>query len=303
MRPAVVLLAVAIASACGTPRHPAIAPLIALSAVAVETREVQLEDDLVTVRLHIPPASSPRRPTVISTAGDRAPLLRQGFLVVTYRINRDVLKPLAPVAPGQGVGKWVLAAPSASILGRDYLRSIARIADYVVPRMIDYLVTVPEVDPRRIGMVGNSSNGFVALEAAARDRRLAVAVALTACGDYHAFLRYSNMGMEGRPLALAPAYDRWLRAHEVIRRPGALVHAAVLMVNLDGDPVIPIQCAEPTARALRAAYDRAGVPERFRYTVLTGQEHGLDARFTDEVLTWLDRWLDGHRKEPEAPPA
>jgi hypothetical protein len=303
MRPAIVLLAVGIGCACRAPRSPAIAPLIALSTAAIETREVQLEDDLVTVRLHIPPGTAPRRPTVIWTLGDRAPLLRQGYLAVTYRMNRAVLKPSPPVPPGEGAGKWVLAAPSASTVGRDYLRTIARTADEVIPRIIDYLVTVPEVDPRRIGIVANSSTGFVALEAAARDQRLAVVVATATCGDYHVFLRYSNMGMEGRPLTLAPAYDRWVRAHEIIGRPAALVHAAVLMLNLDGDPVIPIQCAETTARALRAAYDAAGVPERFRYVVFSGQEHGQDIRFRSEILAWLDRWLDGRRDALEAPPA
>jgi dienelactone hydrolase len=279
--------------ACPHAKRPAPALFIPLSTTAVETREIQLHDDLVTVRLHIPPTAEPRKATVISTLGDRASLLRHGFLVVTYRINWEVLKrPEAPPPPLENAaGKWVLASPSPKILGRDYLRSLTTIGNELIPHIIDYLVTVPEVDPARIGFAGNSTNGFVALLAVARDRRLAAAVVLAACGDFHRFLRYSSMGMEGRPLELAPSYARWLRSQEVIAHPARVVHAAVLMVNRDEDPIIPIACADTTARALERAYRRAGVPERFRYVVLHGEQHGLDKRDVEETLGWLDRWL------------
>ena len=287
------LVGLGILAACRPARPPAPAAFIALASTTVETREVQLDGDLITVRLHIPPAAESRRPTVIFTLGDRSTLLRQGFVVVTYRINRDVLKPEPPPhAPAEtAAGKWVLASASAATLGRDYLRNITTIAVDAIPKIVDYLVTVPEVDPARIAFAGNSSNGFIALQATARDRRLVAAVVLAGCGDYHGFLRYSSMGMEGAALRLAPDYERWLRAQEVMRHPRGLVHAAVLMVNRDRDPVIPRACADTTAAALRAAYARAGTPERFRYTVLEGEQHGLDERELEETLVWLDRWL------------
>jgi hypothetical protein len=286
------LLAVGLLAGCRPTPLPAPGPFIALSTTAVETREVQLADDFLTVRLHVPPTPERRKPAVISTLGDRSMLLRLGFLVVTYRINTPPQAPPEPPgAPARaGVGKWALASPSAGTLGRDYLHTIVRIAD-AIPAIVDHLTVVPEVDPGRIGMVGNSTQGFVALLAAARDRRLAAVVALTACGDFHRFLRYSSMGMEGRPLALAPDYERWVRAHEVVRSPQRLVHAAVLLVNRDGDPIIPRACADETARVLAPAYDRAGVAERFRYVVLHGEQHGLDERDVNEALIWLTRWL------------
>src|SRR5262249_27340652 len=81
------LVGLGMLTACPSPRPPAPAAFIAVASTTVETREVQLDRDLITVRLHIPPVSGSRLPTVISTLGDRATLLRQGFLVVTYRIN------------------------------------------------------------------------------------------------------------------------------------------------------------------------------------------------------------------------
>ncbi len=50
-------------------------------------------------------------------------------------------------------------------------------------RMMDYLVTVPEIDPRRVAVVGHSRNGKTALVAAAFDERFALAVPSQAgCG-------------------------------------------------------------------------------------------------------------------------
>src|SRR5690349_7743484 len=259
----------------------------------IETREVQLDDDFITVRLHVPPTPEPRKPTVISLLGEHASLVARGYLVATYRINWELRNAAAPAAPSEEntVGKWVLASPSEGILGRRYLRTIATNAEDAVPRILDWLARVPDVDPRRIGIAGNSTSGFVALEAAARDRRLAAAVVLSACGDYRLFLRDSGLGMQGAPLALDPEYDRWLRSVEPVRRAGRMTRTAILMVSRDGDPIIPISCADETARVLRGAYARAGRSDRFRYRVIEAAVHGLDVRDQEETLAWLERWL------------
>ena len=50
-------------------------------------------------------------------------------------------------------------------------------------RMLDYLLTVPEIDGKRIGVVGHSRNGKTALVAAAFDERIALAIPSQAgCG-------------------------------------------------------------------------------------------------------------------------
>src|SRR5262245_60550047 len=290
VRPLSLLVALAFAAACRRVTPPAADTTD--QPPEVETREVQLDDDFITVRLHIPPTPEARKPTVIWMLGDRTAPLAQGLLVVTYRLNWELVRPPAPAPTVNTVGKFVLASPSAAVLGREYLRTIATTATRAIPKIVDFLETVPEVDPVRIGIVGTSPTGFVGLQAVARERRLSVAVALAACGDYHRFLRYSSMGMEGQPLALAPAYERWLQAQEIIRRPERMVHAALLMVNRDHDPVIPFACVEETVRVLRRAYRRAGDPERFRFTVFEGERHGLDQRDADETMAWLTRWLE-----------
>ena len=99
------------------------------------------------------------------------------------------------------------------------------------------------------------------------------------------------MGMKGAPLALDPAYERWISSQEIIRNPRPVVHTALLMLNRVGDRLVPIACADETAKVLTPAYARAGAPERFRYLRedLAGHEVGADER--RELLAWFQQWL------------
>ena len=253
-----------------------------------------MADDLITVRLHFPRGVRGPMPAIISMMGNHAAFLERGWLVVTYRINWEYLNPPLPPPPApseSGAGKWVLASPSAASLGESYLRTIVVTGDLVIPKIVSFVRTLPEVDPDRLAIVGSSTNGFIVLQALARDRRIGVGVALTACGDYERFLQYSSMGMNGEPLALAPSYRRWVRAHEPIHRPWSLTHAALVMVNRKGDPIIPIQCADSTAAIVEPVYRRVGRSARFRYAPLEGETHGTGQPEYEEMMAWLDRWL------------
>lgn len=299
--------------ACHAPLAPPVDPPpvdpLSTSAPRVETREVQLADGLITVRLHIPQTSESKKPTVIVMEGHTA-FLERGWLAATYRINWEFLKPPLPPLPdpgATGAGKWVLASPSAEILGEQYFRTIAIIANVVIPKIVQFLQTVPEVDPHRLGVVGGSTNGLVILQALTRTTHITAAVAMAACGDYHRFLQYSSMGMNGAPLTLSPAYEHWLSRQEPIRRPRRWLRAAVLMVNRQGDPIVPIECADATSKIVAPTYHRAGLDEHFRYRVLEGNEHGLAQPELDEMFAWLERWLrpasrTGRRHRSETPP-
>ena len=51
-------------------------------------------------------------------------LLAAGFVAVTYSVNWNRGAAPAPTPAAQAVGKWVLASPSAGVLGEQYLREI-----------------------------------------------------------------------------------------------------------------------------------------------------------------------------------
>ncbi|MDX2168999.1 MAG: prolyl oligopeptidase family serine peptidase [Deltaproteobacteria bacterium] len=276
---------------CRAAVDPPAAPRGAIPAPATEylVKEGRVVNGLVAVRAEMPPGLHERRPVVVTLLGNPHELVAAGFIAVSYEVNWNRLRGV-PTPTANTVGSWVLASPSADVLGQAYLRDVARNAEIVTP-VLDWVATLPEADMAHVGIAGASTHGFAALQAAASDQRLRAAVAIAACGDYHGFLRDSSMGVAGQPLALAPAYEEWLQAQEVVRHPDRLVHAAVLMINRAGDRVIPIGCADETARALREAYARAGASERFEYVRLDDEGHGLGPAERQAAFDWLRRWL------------
>lgn len=252
----------------------------------------------------MPQTAAPPHPAIISLFGEHEPLLHAGFAVVTFRIDWERLRGLAAPAPeplpspparaGTGsVGVWLLASPSPKTVGQRYFGLIAaQVA--AVRRVVDHLTTLDGIDSARLGIAGSSTNGFVSLEATAADPRIAAAVAIAACGDYHRFLERSSLAMHGAPLDLDPVYSRALRAREPATHPERLTHAAVLMVNGTADEAVPVVCAEETAAMLRTAYARSAAPERFRLVLVDGAGHAqLGPRARDESLAWFGRWLGG----------
>jgi predicted esterase len=296
MRLGYVLAGLACLTACAAHDPPPPAP----ANTSTDVREVELAGGFITARLEIPRTPAGPKPAIISPATERDAVLAAGAVVVTYRVNWGLLKGLAPPpppdsppkpAPSNTVGAWLLAAPSAKTVGKGYFDLIAYNANSAVPTVVDHLVTVPEIDPTRIGIGGRSTGGITALQAVAAEPRLAAAAVTVACGDYRCFLHRSTLGMKGAPLDLDPAYAAKLDEVDPIRHPERLAHAALLMVNGADDLAVPLPCAERTTVVLRKAYARAGTPERFRSVVFQGEGHNLDARADQEVLAWWYRWL------------
>jgi dienelactone hydrolase len=265
------------------------------------TYTATLDGDFVEIHVKTPPTAAPPHPVVISFLGEHAALLRAGFAVATFRLHWERLRgvlvppPDLPAAPEKRpdgpVGAWLLASPSPKFVGRRYFGLIAaQVA--AVRRVVDHLTTLDVVDGSRVGIAGSSTNGFASLEATATDPRIAAAVVVAACGDYHRFLERSSLAMRGAPLDLDPTYSRELRTREPASHPERLTHAAVLMLNGTADAAVPVVCAEETAATLRAAYEQAAAAERFRLVLVEGAGHAqLGSRVGDESIAWFGRWL------------
>lgn len=289
MRCSLLLLVLCILVACGAPRP---APSNEPASSEYLVRETRLVNNQVSVQLELP-LEPGRKPAVIALAGDTRRLRRDGMVIVKYTVHWQLMRgpDPTPLPAGKGAGKWVLASPDARHLGERYLREVAATADTYVPAIVDWLQTVPEVDPQRIGMVGASTNGFITLQALAAEPRLRAVVAIAACADYPTFLRDSTMGMSGAPLTLAPDYAAWLREMTLLSDPSRAVHGALLMINRVADPLIPVACADETARVLRDAYAAAGAADRFEYIRIAEEGHGMGRAETEAAYNWLRRWL------------
>jgi pimeloyl-ACP methyl ester carboxylesterase len=267
----------------------------------VTVHHLTLANGFYTVDVLVPTAFPSPRPAVISLLGEHDALLDAGFAVVTYQVHWELLKGLvgrsptttspASFPPGKTYGKWLLASSDPRMIGQGYLKLIVGNAEDAVPKVIDALSALPDVDVNRLGIAGTSTNGFVVIQALMADHRLSAGAAIVACGDYHRFLQASSLAMDGGTLELDHEYESWLDTKEPIRHPERVVHAALLMMNGSDDRAIPVQCAAETARVFRNAYRRAGQSRRFKFVLLTGKGHNIAAEASVQVRAWLRRWL------------
>jgi dienelactone hydrolase len=296
-RGALAVLLVAATLGCRRgPVPPTVEPMP--GAPPTDTRELSLDGGFITIRVDIPREPPGPKPAVLALLGERPRMLRAGIVTIGYHVNWNVLAPLVknqpkPPPPEHTWGKWLLVSPSPGTIGQGYFELINGDATRTIPRVLDAVAAIPDIDMTRIGIAGTSTTGFTALQAVAAEPRIKAAVIGAACGDYHRFLFASTLAMNGEFLDLAAGYETWLHSVEPIRHPDRLVHAAILLLAGGDDPVIPRRCVEVTVDTLRRAYDEAGVPDRFSARIVPGLGHSFTPPMVDDMMAWWAKWLTG----------
>jgi dienelactone hydrolase len=154
-------------------------------------------------------------------------------------------------------------------------------------RTVDYLVTRPEVDPRRIGCVGISMGGYRTVYLAALDERIAAACVtgfMSAVGpmvrahlDTHSWVHF------------VPGLHRYLDLPDVA---SLAAPRALLVQQCAQDRLFPPAGMKAAVETITAAYAKARVKERF-----SGRFYDEPHRFTramqEEAFDWFDRHLKG----------
>jgi len=152
-------------------------------------------------------------------------------------------------------------------------------------RTVDYLVTRPEVDPKRIGCAGISMGGYRSLFLAALDPRIragciagfmsTVRPMIRAHIDTHSWVHF------------LPALHRYLDWPDVasLTAPRSLM---VLQCSRDG--LFPPAGMKEAVEKIAAAFEKAGVKDRF-----TGRfydaPHMFSRRMQDDAFAWFERQL------------
>jgi hypothetical protein len=293
--------------------------------VATDTVETTLQSGWISVEVTIPRTPAGAKPVVISPIVPDRELLDRGMAVARFHTNWEALRgfgapaatpapraqPSAAAEPSPGpatqVGTWLLAAPRAGIVGRAYFQILTVDSKETVPRVIDYLSTLPQIDPSRIALTGSSTSGFMALQAMATEPRIAVAVVRVACGDYMRFLRSSSLALNDDPrwlpggkVVLDPDYAVEIAALEPIRHADRYPPRPLLLLAGAKDRAIPYACVESTVQRFGAAYAKAGAADRFRFVSFANEGHNLDAAANAEIVPWLERWLGTAADAPAA---
>ena len=161
-------------------------------------------------------------------------------------------------------------------------------------RAVDYLLTREEVDPERIGCVGHSLGGYVALLVGVLDERIACVVASEG-GTYHHWPVERSAALDAPPIeqVLIPAAIHGLDIPDLH---AAIAPRPLLALTDHSSPRF-----EAAVSQIRAAYALADAAERFG-TDEADDPHGWTVKLRLATTDWFSRWFydrTGPAMEPD----
>ncbi len=259
-----------------------------------------------------------RRPVVIAlhgTGGNKEgqlPLLKElaerGFITVAIdgRYHGERSK------AGSGAADYNEAILRAYRTGREHPFLYDTVWD--VMRLIDYLETRADVDPKRIGMIGFSKGGMETYLAAAVDPRIAVAVPCIGVQSYawalendswksrvETFQASINGAAKDAGIAEVNAnfvrkfYDRVVPGiYKQFDGPSMLPLIAprpLLVINGDIDHRTPLAGVMECAATTRKAYRAAQAEDRFFLLIQQKTGHKVTDESRHTAIAWFTKWL------------
>ena len=181
-------------------------------------------------------------------------------------------------------------------------------------RLIDYLETRDDIDPKRIGIFGTSKGGIEAYLAAAADPRIAVAVPCIGVESFR--WAAENNSWESRIGTVQAAFDAAAKDRGVAKPGGDFVHTfysrvapgidrefdgpamvpliaprQLLSINGEIDPRTPLPGLQLCADAARTAYHAAGADEKFVLRIQPNTGHKVLPESKVLAREWFVRWL------------
>ena len=181
-------------------------------------------------------------------------------------------------------------------------------------RTVDWLVTRPDVDPKRLGMIGFSMGGIQTWLAASVDERIAVAVPAIGVQSFKWSLENEKWQGRAKTIALAHAEAaKDLGEPEVNQRvcrelwgkviPGILgdfdcpslirlfAGRPLLLLNGEKDPNCPYEGAKLAIASAEEAFQAAGCSEKLKVMVAEKTGHKVTAEQNAAALAWFEQWL------------
>jgi dienelactone hydrolase len=271
----------------------------------------------VTGILMAPASATGRRPVVIVLHGTGAKkeeqlgLLRtladRGFtgVAIDARYHGERAK------TDEGIGEYIGALLQTYRSGQGHPYMYDTVWDTM--RLVDYLVTRPDVDSNRIGLLGISKGGTETYLTAAVDPRIAVVVPIIGVQGFRWALDHD--AWEPRVATLQPAVDRAARDEgrpvdaAFVRRfyarvaPGIdsdfdgpsmlplIAPRPLLMINGDSDPRTPLPGVIECVQAAERAYAAAGAQDKVGLYLQPHAGHVFTPVAELVALDWLVRWL------------
>jgi predicted esterase len=188
-----------------------------------------------------------------------------------------------------------------------------------VTRLIDYLQSRPDVDVKRIGLMGISKGGIETWLTAAADTRVAVAIPCISVQSFNWGLEHdawhNRIGTVKRGFDAAATsagvvkpesnfvrrfYDRLIPGiYTRFDGPAMLPLIAprpLLVISGDKDPINPLQGLRLCEEATDAAYAQVGASDKFKVIVEPDTGHNVTPDAHAAAVEWFVKWL-GEGKE------
>lgn len=203
-------------------------------------------------------------------------LARMGFVVLIY----DAIGHGERMAPGNihheaGYALLPLGQTVAGWMVWDSMRAI------------DYLLTLSDVDPARIGVTGNSGGGLNTLFTAALDKRVAAAVVVGYTFEFRNWLKYAGAHCTCTHL---PGLFRGMEWFEIA---GLIAPRALMMLQGDHDNIFPISGARRAGHNAEVVYSLLGQADKVRFVELPSQPHDYTRPYREQMYGWMARQLLG----------
>ena len=166
-------------------------------------------------------------------------------------------------------------------------------AEYETRCALEYLLSRPEVDPKRVGMTGASGGGYNTWVTAALDDRIAAAVPVVGTSEFAEQIRVC------RPLDwyhaaehchFVPGLIRYANNHELL---AMAAPKPVLIIAASRDESFPLAGVREVAAYGRTLYDSYGAGDKIGLVVDESEGHGYQRRKREAAYGWFLRWLMG----------
>ncbi len=183
-----------------------------------------------------------------------------------------------------------------------------------VMRLLDYLETRPDVDPKRIALIGFSKGGMETYLTAAVDPRVAVAIPFIGVQSFHwalennswqsrvgTFQSAINSAAKDEGITEVKAdfvkkfYDRVIPGIDgQFDGPNMVPLIAprpMFVINGDSDARTPMPGLMICIEATRKAYDQAHAADKFAFKAQPHTAHTVTPEARQEAIAFLQKWL------------
>ncbi len=271
-----------------------------------------LPEYYVTANLYVPTTGNAPFPAILTPCGHSANgkaydvyqhlfigLAKRGYVVLSYD----------PVGQGERYQYWNFLQQETLLKGTDNQHAMAGLQEMLLGqnlaryfiwdgiRGLDYLTSLPEVDPSRLGVTGSSGGGTLTTYISMLDPRVKAASIVCFITSLPQKIAARSLDVEADPEQdipglLAAGIDETEFVGMIAPRP-VLIGAATR-------DFFPIAGTRQTFAEAQSLYKKLGKPERLKM-VEFDHRHMYSQPLREATYAWFDHWLKGVDAEAHEP--